>query len=103
MRNQRDLKKIYNSNYYQNTLPINLDGDKNRTRECFTFFIRSELKFNPHEKTACVFTTWTILQMDIVSEGVEGYISIGSAGWGNKIPPSPIPTYFFKVTDHFHW
>ena len=41
------------SNYGQNMLPINLDGNKYRMCEHCTFFIRSELKFKPHENTAC--------------------------------------------------
>ena len=66
MRNRRDLLKSCNSNYGQNTLPINLYDDKYRMRERCTVFMRSELKLNPHENTACVFLTWTSLQMEMV-------------------------------------
>ena len=30
--------------------------------------IRSELKWKPHEKAACVFLMWTILQMEMESD-----------------------------------
>ena len=64
----RFKKSNYNSNYRQNTLAINLDDDKYRTRVRCTFFIRSELKCKPRENTVCVFLTWTILQMEMDSD-----------------------------------
>ena len=69
MRNRRDLKRRrYISNYSRNTIPINLDEDKYRSRECCTFFIRSEMQGKPHENIACVFLTWTILPIGMDSE-----------------------------------
>ena len=60
----RFFKKSYsNSNYRQNTLPINLDDDKYRTSERCSFFTRSELRCKPQENTACVFFTWTSLKV----------------------------------------
>ena len=50
MRNRWDLKKKMNLNYRQNMLPINLDNNKYWTHECCRAYIRSELKFTPHEK-----------------------------------------------------
>ena len=56
MRNLTDLKKkSYFSNYGQNRLPINFDDAR-------MLYTKSELKFKPQEKPACVLLTWTSLK-----------------------------------------
>ena len=45
------IKKKYNSNGRQNTLPNNLYGDKYCLCEHCTFFVKSELKCEPNENT----------------------------------------------------
>ena len=60
------FKKYYcndNLNYRQNMLPINLNNNKYWTCELCSFFIRSELKCEPHENTVCVFLMWTDLKI----------------------------------------
>ena len=48
-----------------------------------TLYIRSELKWKPHEKGACALLTWTILQMEMdsnfkkMSRGQRGMILAG--------------------------
>ena len=48
--------------------------------------MRSELKWKPHENTACVFLTWTILQMEKDS-GFKKRLSRGRREW-DLIPPT---------------
>ena len=55
--------------YREYTLPINLYDGKYWTRERGTYFIRSELKWNTNEYTACMFLTWTSLKLEMEGKG----------------------------------
>ena len=64
----RFKKYYFNLNYRQNTLPINLDGNKYQSGERCTYFIRSELICKPYENIACMFLMWTIFEMEMDSD-----------------------------------
>ena len=79
MRNRRDLiKKNYNSNYRQNMLPINWDGDKYQTLErCIWGLNRN----SNHMKIQRVFLTWKILQMEMDSNFKKKMSRVGEGGF----------------------
>ena len=91
-------KNNYYSNYRQNTININWDHNKYWTRECCRAYIRSERKGKPHENTARVSLTWTILQMEINSDFNKKWVGVGEEGFypshggGRGLIPHPTST-----------
>ena len=85
MRNRRDLKKKLWTKYF----PVNLDDNKFWWSKRCSVYIRSELKFTPHEKNSVCVPWWTILQMEVT---LKKWVLVGEGGDFIPPPSTTLPT-----------